>query len=48
MSRSYAYKPELKKRLLGYKNKNNHKVTIEDLDMELIEMSLGHTVKLYR
>lgn len=47
MSRSYAYKPELKKRLLGYKSKNNHKVTIEDLDLELIEMSLGYSVKLH-
>lgn len=48
MSRSYAFKPELKKRLSGYRTKNNHKVTIEDLDMELIEMSLGHSVKLHR
>ncbi|MDB5183016.1 MAG: hypothetical protein JWO47_800 [Candidatus Saccharibacteria bacterium] len=44
MSRSYTFKPELKKTVR--KGRSGHKVVLSDYDIEFIEMSLGPNIRL--
>jgi hypothetical protein len=44
MSRSYAYKPEIKKSIR--KTRADRKVILSDFDIEFIELSLGPEISL--
>ena len=44
MSRSYTFKPEIKKTVR--KSRADRKVVLSDFDIEFIEMSLGPSIRL--